>query len=150
MTIATGLADLAVIVSRKLRQGTGAHGLTAPRRATLRRLVSEGPLQLGALAASEGVTAATMSRMVGGLVEAKLVVRIQAEDDRRKVAVTPTALGRTLLEAVDRAELRWLDSIIEGLENQDRATVQVAVEVLLAALDDASSRPIVGEHGGPS
>ncbi len=76
--------------------------------------MSEGPLQVGALAANEGVTAATMSRMVDGLVEAKLAVRIPAEDDRRKVAVAPTALGRTLLEAVDRAELRWLDSIIEG------------------------------------
>jgi DNA-binding MarR family transcriptional regulator len=150
MTIATALADLAVIVTRRLRQGSGAHGLTGSRRAALRRLVSEGPLQVGALAAGEGVTAATMSRMVDGLVEARLAVRIRAEHDRRGVAVTPTALGRTLLEAVDRAELRWLDSIIEGLDNEDRTAVQRAVEVLLAALDDASGGPMVGggEQGG--
>ena len=93
-----------------------------------------------------------MSRMVDGLVDARLAVRIQAQGDARRVEVIPTALGRTLLEAVDRAELQWLESIIVGLGEGDRASVQRAVEVLLAALDEPSSGPKVeaGEQGGRS
>jgi DNA-binding MarR family transcriptional regulator len=74
--------------------------------------------------------------MVRGLVEAKLVVRVRTNEDRRLIEVAPTALGKTLLEAVDRAELRWLESIIEGLGGEDRAVVERAVEVLLTALEE--------------
>jgi DNA-binding MarR family transcriptional regulator len=65
-----------------------------------------------------------------------LAVRRPSPIDGRRVEVVPTALGKTLLEAVDRRQLRWLEKAMDDLPSADRAAVARAVEVLLALISE--------------
>jgi DNA-binding MarR family transcriptional regulator len=133
---ANDVVEVALRLHRLVRQEESAHGLTGARRAVLYRLAAGGPQSVGALAAAELVSPPTMSRIVDGLVEARLAVRRPSPIDGRRVEVVPTALGKTLLEAVDRRQLRWLDAAMDDLPSADRAAVARAIEVLLALISD--------------
>ncbi len=106
------------------------HGLTGARLAVLTRLMTDGPLGLGELANTEGVAAATMSRMVDGLEEGKLVVRQRSPQDGRVVQVVATTLGRSLVAGSQRRRLQWLESRLSELDETDRVNLERAAAIL--------------------
>ena len=61
---------------RRLAQEDRALGISAPRLSALSVLVFGGPRTIGSLAAVEGVTPPTMTRLVAGMVADGLVERI--------------------------------------------------------------------------
>jgi DNA-binding MarR family transcriptional regulator len=73
---------------------------------------------------------------VDGLVKARLVKRIDAADDRRKVVLTLTRAGRQALESAREAALGRLAGILDELNDADRAAVIRAMNVLREALAD--------------
>jgi DNA-binding MarR family transcriptional regulator len=86
-------------------------GLTPTMTAALATIGREGPLTLGALAASEQVSPPTITRVVGKLEAAGLVRRRPDPDDHRVVRLELTARGNRQLAAVaapHREELRRL------------------------------------------
>jgi DNA-binding MarR family transcriptional regulator len=84
-------------LARRLRQQTEGE-ITASQLSALSSVNRLGPLTLGALAAVERVRPPTMTRIVGHLEAAGLVVRRPAPGDRRSAEVELTAPGRELLE----------------------------------------------------
>ena len=99
------------------------HGLTGARLAVLARLDSGASLSLSDLATAEGVTVPTMARIVNSLEEGRLVTRVPSTDDRRKVLVVPTTLGRSLARGSQRRRSVWLASYLNRLSDADRATI---------------------------
>ena len=139
--LASELDEVAFRLHRRSRQEDRVHGITGARLAALDRLVSAGSLPLTELAKAESVSAATMTRIVDGLQNGKLVVRDRSARDGRVVRIVPTTLGRTLMVGIRRRRLRWLESYLAGLSERDVAAIERAVEVLAAAGEDGASPP---------
>ena len=135
------VADVALRIQRRSRQEDRLHGITGARLAALHRLVSTGPLPLTELAKSEAVTAATMTRIVDGLQDGKLVVREKSAPDGRVVLIVPTTLGRTLVAGARTRRLEWLESFLAGLSDADRGAVARGVQILANATEDDASDP---------
>jgi DNA-binding MarR family transcriptional regulator len=97
---------------RRLRVEDDALGISPPRLSALSVVVYAGPIGIGALAATEGVTAPTMSRLVDGLEAEGLVRRSPDPNDARGVLVGATSKGERVLQ---RGRRRRVDTLATGL-----------------------------------
>ena len=127
-------------LGRRLRQQTGEE-ITASQLSALSSVDRLGPLSLGALAAVERVRPPTLTRIVGHLEAAGLVVRRPAPGDRRSTEVQVSPAGRKLL---DRSRTRKDAYLAERLATLDPAEVEVlrrAAGVLERLLEAEDGRP---------
>ncbi|WAL66231.1 MarR family transcriptional regulator [Amycolatopsis cynarae] len=121
-------------LSRSLRQA-GTPGPGHGSISALATLVAHGPMRLGDLAAKEGVAAATMSRIIAGLVEVGYASREPDPVDRRAWLATATEEGERMLSGVRSTRVRELNRRISRLAPKlqaDLAAGLVALEALLA------------------
>jgi len=125
-------------LARRLRQQTLGE-ITASQLSALSSLNRLGPLTLGALAAVERVRPPTMTRIVGHLEAAGLVVRRPAPTDRRSAEVELSPSGRELL---DRSRTRKDAYLAERLATLGPAEVAVLrrAAVVLERLLEADER----------
>lgn len=128
--VALRLHAAAIRLLRRVRREDHALGLNPARASALSVLVFGGPKTMGELAAAEAVTPATMSRIVGALVELGLVRRAVDRADRRVVRVRATAAGVRLLEAGRRRRIEAVTKLMAGLSAEDVALLERAVGVL--------------------
>ena len=118
-------------ISRKLRREAPA-GLSHGSITALATVAREGPLRLGDLAASEGVRAPTMSRIVDGLVEEGVAERIPDPADGRACLVRATERGNEMLRGTRAARSEALAVRVGKLPSEQRALLFGAVEALEA------------------
>jgi DNA-binding MarR family transcriptional regulator len=85
---------------------------------------------LSDIAEHMGLTLPSMSKMVDGLVSRRLVSRRMDPDDRRRVTLAPTALGRTEMQAAYKATESRLAERLEMLAASERRTILKAMESL--------------------
>src|SRR5574340_1146365 len=95
--VADRLHSAAIRLLRRLRLQDAAMGIGPAQASALSVLVFGGPMSLKELARAEQVRPPTMSRVVRGLERAKLVRREVARDDARRIILTPTEKGKSLL-----------------------------------------------------
>ena len=125
-------------LSRSLRQA-GGPGLGHGSISALATLSAQGPMRLGDLAVKEGVAAATMSRIVAGLVESGYARREPDPVDRRAWLATATEDGERMLSSVRSTRVHELHRRIDRLSpdvQRDLAAGLVAMEALLSDEDD--------------
>ena len=111
-------------------------GWTTSQLATLRRIVSEGPVTASALAQAEHVRPQSMGEIVTTLKAADLVSARPDPSDGRKLLLRATSAGRQLVKQRSKSREAWLANAIEGLSRQDRANALVDAIALLNALAD--------------
>ena len=128
--VAARLHSASIRLLRLLRREDDSSGLSAPRLSALSVLVFVGPQSLAELAAAEQVRPPTMSRIVDGLVEAKLVTREAKPGDRRSVRIAATEEGKRLLEAGRERRVRALTSRLARLAESERRALTRGVEIL--------------------
>ncbi|MGD8319672.1 MAG: MarR family transcriptional regulator [Gemmatimonadota bacterium] len=132
--IADRLHSTAIHLLRRLRTEDDATGLTAPRLSALSVIVFGGPITLGDLAEAEQVRPPTISRLVRDLEEDGLIrVRPDPSDGRVRLAEA-TARGRRLLRDGRARRVARLAADLDGLDEEDRATLARAAEILAALL----------------
>lgn len=85
---------------------------------------------LSDLADHIGLTLPTMSKMVDGLVERKLMKRQMHASDRRRVTLELTARGNTLWQSAREATQAALAERLALLADQERATIVQAMQIL--------------------
>ena len=126
-------------LARRLRQQTEGE-ITASQLSALSSVSRLGPLTLGALAAVERVRPPTMTRIVGHLEAAGLLVRRPAPADRRSAEVALSSSGRELL---DRSRTRKDAYLAERLATlgPDELTVLRRAAAVLERLLEADERP---------
>jgi DNA-binding MarR family transcriptional regulator len=147
-SVAGALHSAAIHLLRRLRREDDASGLSAPRLSALSVVVFGGPLTLGALAAAEQVRPPTMTRIVGALEAAGLVLREAGPRDGRVTLVRATAAGtRLLLEGRDRRTA----ALAAGLDALSAADLDVLARaaVLMEALARGSGHEAPGGGGRP-
>jgi DNA-binding MarR family transcriptional regulator len=127
-------------LARRLRQQTEGE-ITASQLSALASLNRLGPLSLGALAAVERVRPPTMTRIVGHLESAGLVVRRPAPGDRRSAEVELSPAGRELLDRSRTRKDAYLAERLATLAPTEVAVLRQAAAALERLLE-ADDRPV--------
>jgi DNA-binding MarR family transcriptional regulator len=128
--VADRLHSAALHLLRRLRTQDEALGVSPPRLSALSVVVAADPIGIGALAAAEGVSAPTMTRLVDGLERDGLVTRIRDPDDARGVLVRPTARGRRLLTDGRSRRVRSLARALQQLSPDDLAAIRLGADLI--------------------
>ena len=129
-TAANELRPVLLRLARELRKETEQIGVTS-RQVTLLWLVREHPgMSLRELAAEERISAPALSGHVDRLEKAGLLGRIRDESDRRRVGLRLTEEGAALLRRVRARRTTWLADRLRGLEDDEIAAIERAIEPL--------------------
>lgn len=137
MGIGRSLMEVSALVMRQIRAGLKhreADGLTYSQVRSLIYLHGTPGASLSEVAEFLGIQAPTTSKLIDELVQAGLVRRQTAEDDRRKVLLEMTREGRLSLESAIRPAQLAIDNLLAPLGDEDRALVTRAMEVLYPLL----------------
>jgi DNA-binding MarR family transcriptional regulator len=121
------------LVMRTIRNEMRSHrgsDLSVPQFRVLVYLNRHEGASLSDMAEHMGLTLPSMSKMVDGLVSRRLVSRRMDPDDRRRVTLAPTALGRTEMQAAYKATESRLAERLEMLAASERRTILKAMESL--------------------
>lgn len=124
---------------RRLAQEDRALGISTPRLSALSALVFGGPRTIGSLAAAEGVTPPTMTRLVAGMVADGLVERLPDETDRRVVRVSASESGRSLLLAGRDRRVGTLAQMLRPRTPKERRRLAASAEIIEGMLAGAPS-----------
>jgi len=118
-------------LTRRLRTLELPHGMTAERLSALSVIEKRGPISVTALADTEMVRPATMSRMITALVEEGLVKRGGDKNDGRGVLVSVTPKGRRTFQRAQELRLTRFAEVVESLSDEQL----VAMRDLASALE---------------
>jgi DNA-binding MarR family transcriptional regulator len=136
--LAARIHSAALHLLRRLAQEDRATGVSPARLSALSVLVFGGPRTIGALAAAEGVTPPTMTRLVAALVADGLVERLEDPGDRRVVRLQASATGRaTLLAGRDR-RVATLGAMLAPLTPKERRRLDQAAAIIEGMLGSRS------------
>ena len=116
-------------LNRRVRQH-GPHSLTSSQASTLASLETLGPVRLGDLAAHEGVTAPTQSRLVASLESQGLLRRTPDSGDRRATLLAITAQGRRQLQELRNERSAFLVEQLGRLSPARRSALVAALDAL--------------------
>jgi DNA-binding MarR family transcriptional regulator len=122
-------------LSRSLRRSS-TMGLGHGSTSALATVVHTGPLRTGDLAAREGVSAPTMTRIVAVLVAEGYVVREPDPDDRRVWLVRATEPGARVINDVRSARSQALLDRLSRLPPAEREALLAALPALEAITEE--------------
>src|SRR5262245_13824088 len=121
-------------LSRLLRQQTDGDA-TPSQLAALATIIRLGPLTLGELAAIERVRPPSMTRIVGALEDAGLVVREVDSADRRIARVRVSDAGLAFTQRTRNQRDAWLAERIAMLRPSEQRDVARTVAVIERLID---------------
>jgi DNA-binding MarR family transcriptional regulator len=115
--------------ARRLRQETGTE-LSPSLTAALSTIERHGPLTPGEVATRERIQRPTATRVLARLEEQGLIDRMPDVRDGRSSLLTASTAGRDLLAELRTRKTAFLASRVEDLDDEDRATLERAAEIL--------------------
>lgn len=121
-------------VSRRVRFETTTGGVAPHQMSVIIRLAASSRTS-GELAAIERVSAPSMSRTVGKLVDLGLVERAPDDEDGRVVRLSLTAAGQQQLDEHRARRDAWMTERLAGLTEQERELLAEASELLNKVVD---------------
>jgi len=98
-------------------------------------LAKHGPQSAGALSEHDRVSAPSMTRTLGALVETGLVSRTTAPDDGRKVLIDLTDTGRRIVAETRERRIAWFNRQLESLSADEQRTLLAASPIIRALAD---------------
>lgn len=117
-------------LSRKLRrEGSGAQ-ITPTLLAALSTIDRHGPMTVGVLAIHEQVKKPTITRILGELIEDRLVARTPDPVDGRIAWVQVTQEGHRLLQRIRRRHDEYLAKRLKRLSPDELITLERAADIL--------------------
>ncbi|HTC69785.1 MAG TPA: MarR family transcriptional regulator [Acidothermaceae bacterium] len=119
-------------LSRQLNASVVDVGFSPSQLSVLGSVCRRGPLGVGELAEIEGINPTMLSRIVGKLDDAGLIVRIAHPDDGRAVVVQATAAGRKLQERVQGLRSKALADRLQKLAPHQITELVAALPALEA------------------
>ena len=130
LVVANQLRPVLLRLSRELRKETEQLGISS-RQVTLLWLIRLNPgMSLRQLAAEERISAPALSGHVDRLENAGLIERARDAVDRRRVGLTLTGEGERLLRRVRARRTTWLAEHLRGLDADELAAIEAAIEPL--------------------
>ena len=129
MQLANSLRPTITRLSRRLRQADRT-GLGPTMTAALASVAKHGGPTHGELAAMEQVAPPTITSVVGKMEALGFVTRETDPSDRRVTRIRITPLGVDQLDEVRTRRTSWLASQLEALDDDERACLAAAADVL--------------------
>lgn len=129
------LGDYLARLSRSLRREVSLP-LGASTLGVLATLQEQGRVRLGDLARHEGVTPATLSRIVAVLEDEGYAARDVDDTDRRSAFLRITPAGTRLIAQVRAQRARVIQARARGLTPEQRAALADALDALEALASD--------------
>jgi DNA-binding MarR family transcriptional regulator len=145
MSVIGRVSRLSRIVDRLLAENFAQHGIEAwmyDVLATLRRSGEPFELSPGELVSHTMVTTGAMTNRIDRLTERGYVERHHDPDDRRRVVVRMTPLGRDLVDGIAADHYRFEDSLLSSLSAASREHLVRALRTILVDLGDHSGQAI--------
>ena len=127
-------------LSRELRREARAAGVSPEQVAILVTIKYSPGICAGEMAASERVSPAAMSKLLGRLGRDGLIERTPSETDRRRVGLKLTADGHRTLRRVRSRRTAWLATRLQELEPDEQAAIAAAVVPLSRLLHEGEGR----------
>jgi len=116
-------------------------GLTLPQLVTLHILQHSGVRTITAIATSLRLSPAATSHLIDRLVTGGFVGRIEDPEDRRQKRVTITAVGRRLIDRVQRERTREMTDAMAGLPAEVSRQFGRVLSLVIEELEKLSSTP---------
>jgi DNA-binding MarR family transcriptional regulator len=130
------LHSLAVRLLRRARTADRDAGVGPAQLSALSVLYFAEPLSLTALAETEQVAQPTMTRIVNGMVEAKIARRVPSPGDRRVQLVEITKRGRLVFEAARARRLEIIEALLGKLAAGDVDALAPLVDRVLEVVNE--------------
>jgi DNA-binding MarR family transcriptional regulator len=121
-------------MARRLRQEAGTD-LGPSGVAALATIERHGPLSPSELAERERIKRPTATRVVANLEAAGLIERVRDPDDGRASILSATPAASALLRRLRARKTAYLARRIEGLDAEDRRTLERAADLLEGMLE---------------
>jgi DNA-binding MarR family transcriptional regulator len=131
-------------LARELNASSTGEGLTPSQASALSLIVVRGPLGLTELGERERINPTMLSRVIGRLVEMKLITRTPDPADLRSVSVLSTAAGRRVDKKIKARRAAAVSECLALLP----ADQVVALTEALPALESLADA--MRQHGGGS
>jgi DNA-binding MarR family transcriptional regulator len=128
----------AIHLLRRVREADdAAMGISPARASALSVLVFGGARSLTELATAEGVTSATMSKLVTAMEGERLLRRYPDVNDARSIRIEATAKGRRILERGRERRLDLLERLLAEATEAEIAALLTAASVVERAVGSA-------------
>lgn len=124
------------------RQLASRFGLTGPQLVSLRALERKGPCTPGTLAKEVDLSQATMTGIVDRLEAAGLVRRTRDQADRRRITVTLTPAGQSLIDRAPSALQENLRDRLCQLESSEQASICATLESVVKMMGAQDLEPV--------
>lgn len=121
-------------MARRLRQEAGSD-LGPSQASAIATIERHGPLSPSELAERERIKRPTATRIVAHLESAGLVERVRDPADGRASILSATPKARTLLRRLRARKTAYLARRLDGLDPEDRRTLERAAELLEGMLE---------------
>jgi DNA-binding MarR family transcriptional regulator len=136
--LANDLSLAVTRLARQLRFRRSDSAVSLSQLSALATLFREGAMTPGALAVRERVRPPSMTRVIASLAELGLVARSAHPADGRQVLVSVSDAGVDLMETERRAGREWLRTRLAALDDDQRATLAEAAELMSALVREAT------------
>jgi DNA-binding MarR family transcriptional regulator len=133
-------------LARELNASSTGEGLTPSQASALSLIVVRGPLGLTELGERERINPTMLSRVIGRLVEMKLITRTPDPADLRSVSVLSTAAGRRVDKKIKARRAAAVSECLELLPADQVAALTEALPAL-ESLADAMRQHDGGTRG---
>lgn len=111
------------------------HGVTVPQLSCLVHIAASGPLSLTDLATAVEISPSTAVGIVDRLVRKGLATRIRSEVDRRRVLITASPKGQTLVHVSPSPMQDRLASALDRLPEIEQAAITLSLERVVGLMD---------------
>jgi DNA-binding MarR family transcriptional regulator len=136
VTVANRLRPVLLKLNRHLRREIHSLGVTGGQASLLFTIQRRPGIGVNELAELERMSAPGMSKYVGRLEEAGLVVREPSDRDRRRIGLRVSPEGERVLRSVKSRRTAWLASRLRGLSDDQLAALEAAIEPLQELIDE--------------
>ncbi len=117
------------------RQLAGSHGLTGPQMLCLREITTHTSLTTGALARAVALSPATLTGILDRLESRGLVSRERRPEDKRRVLVSLTPLGKQIaLELPSPLQDRFGSRMTE-LSTDEQTAIRIALSSIVRMME---------------
>ena len=136
ITVANRLRPVLLKLNRHLRREIHSLGVTGGQASLLFTIQRQPGIGVRELAALEGMSAPGMSKYVGRLEAAGLILRETSDEDRRRIGLRVSPEGERVLRSVKSRRTAWLAARMRELSEAELETVDAAIESLQELIDE--------------
>ena len=136
ITVANRLRPVLLKLNRHLRREIHSLGVTGGQASLLFTIQRRPGIGVRELAALERMSAPGMSKYVGRLKAAGLIVREPSDEDRRRIGLRVSQEGERVLRSVKSRRTAWLAARLRDLSEAELKAVDAAIEPLQELIDE--------------